>query len=104
MQDRIRTSLQKSAEFPAKTPPYKILQRKYKFLHMGQILMQLKWTSMALGFIKVMGSVPQTLHAAEILFSTIIKHKIKLSVLLYVKTALSMQHHFLKNEVLLLPL
>jgi len=54
---------------------------------------------MALGFIKVMESVAQILHTAEILFTTIIKHKIKLSVLLYVKTALSVQHHFLKNEV-----
>ena len=66
---------------------------------MGQILIQLKLTSMALGFIKVMESVAQILHTAEILFTTIIKHKIKLSVLLYVKTALSVQHHFLKNEV-----
>lgn len=52
---------------------------------------------MAPEFIKVMKSVSQILHTAEILFSTIIKRKIKLSVLLYVKTALSVQHHFLKK-------
>lgn len=61
---------------------------------MGQIVTKLKRTSMALGFIKVMESVAQILHTAEILFSAIIKHKIKLSVLLHVKTALSVQHHF----------
>lgn len=65
------------------------------FHTLGQILVHLKLISVALGFIKVVKSFAQLSHTAEILFSTIIKHKIKLSVLLYFKPE---QHHFLKRE------
>lgn len=68
------------------------------FHTLGQILVHLKLISVALGFIKVVKSFAQLSHTAEILFSTIIKHKIKLSVLLYFKPALLEQHHFLKRE------
>lgn len=54
MQDLIIIFLQKSPTFPTKKKVYKI---PYKFLHVGQNLIQLKLTSMALGFIKVMESV-----------------------------------------------
>lgn len=76
-------------------PQYKV---DINFHTLGQILVPLKLISMALGFIKVVKSFAQLSHTAEILFSTIIKHKIKLSVLLYVKPALLVQHHFLKEK------
>lgn len=90
----------KSPKFSYSKPPHKILH--INFYTLGQILIQLKLTSMALGFIKVVKSFAQISHTAEIPFSTIIKHKIKLSVLLYVKRALFVQHHFFRKKNLVL--
>lgn len=78
----------KSSKFPTQNPCIKSYILDLNFYILCQILTQLNLTSMTLEFIKIVKSFAQLSHTAEILFSSVIKHKIKLSVLLYVKPTL----------------